>query len=96
MAVTQATYGNVYKMTAASDAITGTLAIRRIRWVKATTAGHDLEVRTGAYGTADVVLGGTASTTNYTLDVDFGSNPLWVTNLKLQTLGSGVVYVYLA
>lgn len=96
MAVTHSSYGDVYKLTAASDVLTMPLVIQRIRWVKATTAGHDLEIRTGAYAAEDVILGGTAATTNYTLDVDFGTKPLRVTNLKLQTLGSGVVYVYVA
>ncbi len=95
MAVTRSSHGSVVKLTAANDALTGPLAISKIRWVGATAAAHAAELRTGAYGADDVIYDAVASVTNFVCESVF-SPPLRVRNLKLQTLGSGRVYIYLA
>lgn len=95
MAVTSSSIGNTYKLTAVSDAITGGLQVLSIRWVGATTAAHTLELRTGAYGANDIVHASIANAANFVDTANFNP-PLKLTNLKVQTLGSGTVYVRVA
>lgn len=95
MAYTQASSGNVHRLTAATDTISGKCSIKMIRWVGATTAAHALELRTGAYGANDVIYHDVATAANYVRETSFGDKPLRVENIRVQTLGSGTVYIYL-
>lgn len=94
MAVTTASNGRVYKLTAASDTISGKQFIRMVRWVGATTAAHALELRCGAYGANDIIYADVAAAANHVRETTFDP-PLIADNVKVQTLGSGTVYLYI-
>lgn len=87
MAVTQST-SSVIKLTAAADAISGTLYVDRIRWVGATTAAHALVVSDAA-GT--IYVHSVANAANFIEDIEVECN---MAGVVITTLGSGTVYLY--
>jgi hypothetical protein len=87
MAVTGQGTG-VYVFTASADSLSGTLYVKHIRWVGATTAGHTLTVTDTA---GNVVIYSIADG-NYFIDV----HPFYryFLGLTVASMTSGALYVY--
>lgn len=85
--------GGVISFAAAGDTFTGKKRINAFRWTGITTAGHALEVRVGAYGTDEILFTANSDTTNHMEEFTF-EPPLLVENIKVQTMGSGTLYLY--
>jgi hypothetical protein len=81
----------VIKMTAALDALTGKKVIQSIRWIKATTGGHNLEVTDTAGNT---ILLASASGANVTEYYDMHCLP--VEGIIVATMQSGTLVVQVA
>lgn len=79
---------SVIKFSAASDAITGRIKIRTIRWVGATTAGHTLQI-TDTNG--NIIFESEADGANF-IDV----HPMYeiFDGITVSTMSSGDFYVY--
>ena len=78
--------------TASSTAVTTkTFVAYIIRWVGATTAGHTASVQNDA---AKIKWASEASGANYVEETHFDGKPVIFEGLKVPTLGSGVVYIY--
>ncbi|NJL70769.1 MAG: hypothetical protein HC888_03745 [Candidatus Competibacteraceae bacterium] len=69
----------------------GAVVYPKIDWVGATTAGHVCELRNGAFGADDIFFRATATGANDDKQDYFDG--LRVNELRLQTLGSGVVLI---
>lgn len=78
--------------TASSTAVTTrTFVAWMIRWVGATTAGHTASVQDS---NAKVRWASEASGANYVEETHFEAKPQIFEGLKVPTLGSGTVYIY--
>lgn len=80
----------VYIMDAAADVLPREVFVKHLRWVGATTAGHQLIVKDS---NADVIFESVADGL-YMIDV----HPFYryVKGLTVDTIGSGKLYVYCA
>ena len=78
--------------TASSTSVTTrTFVALMIRWVGATAAGHTVSVQNDA---SKVKWASEASGANYVEETHFDGKPVIFEGLKLPTLGSGTVYIY--
>ena len=80
----------VVTMTAVGDEIEGTKIVEQLRWASV-TAGDELKVVDSA---DKIVWEALAGANNYTDVIIFG--PSMFDGLKVETIGSGTLYVYLA
>lgn len=80
----------VVTMTAAADEIEGTKIVEQLRWT-GVTAADDLKVVDSA---DNIVWETVAESNNYTDVIVFG--PSMFEGLKIETIDSGTLYVYLA
>lgn len=88
MAVTGQSIG-IIRMSAAADAVTGKMKIDYIRWVGGTTAGHQCILKdTDGNTLFDSVADGAHF-------VDVHAIPMIVDGIDLDTLDSGILYIYL-
>jgi len=78
--------------TASSTAVTsGTFVAWMIRWVGATTAGHTASIQDK---NGNVRWASEASGANYVEETHFEAKPQIFEGLKVPTLASGIVYIY--
>ncbi len=87
MAVTD--NGNVIIFGAAADAVTDHILIDRVRWIKPTTAAHDLSLT----NTADKEFLAAAVDVDKN-DQDIPMYGLSTLGIKVATMDSGTLYVY--
>ena len=76
------------------EAIGVHIVISKIRWVGATTAGHECKITDAA---DNIFWDAFASGANYTESDDFSlrnTSKRAITGLRVPTLGSGVLYIY--
>lgn len=78
----------VYVFTASADSLSGTLYVKHIRWVGATTAGHQLYVQDAS---SNAVLVSIADG-NYFIDV----HPFYryFNGIQVASMDSGKLYIY--
>lgn len=75
----------------AASLTTKTFVVHAVRWVGATTAGHTVSVQNSA---GNVIWASEASGANYVEGEHFDKKPLVFAGLKIPTLASGIVYLY--
>lgn len=78
--------------TASATALTTkTFVCHMIRWVGATTAGHTVSIQNGNGG---VKWASEASGASYVEETHFDGKPIIFSGLKVPTLSSGIIYLY--
>lgn len=80
----------IYRCTAAGDSLSGTLHVSYVRWVGATTAGHECILRERD-GTGVIVFASLADGDNF---LDVMAIKRWLHGFYVDVLDSGVLYVY--
>ena len=75
-----------------SALVSGTFTATKVRWVGATTAGHTVSVQNEG---GIVKFAGEATGANYSESEHFDP-PLIFEGLKVPTLGSGIIYIYVS
>jgi len=88
MAVTR--NGNVIKMTAAADAVPGNFYIQKIRVAGVATAGDTVQINDAG----GEIFYAKADTTLRAIDTDFYPAYMAAGNITVNTLTSGIVYIY--
>lgn len=80
----------IYAFSAAGDSLPGTIYLKHLRWVGATTAGHQLIVEDDAGN----VIWESVADGQYMIDVF----PFYryITGINPVTMGSGTLYAYTA
>ena len=88
------TFNPIIVDTASSTAVTTkTFVAIMLRWVGATTAGHTASVQDT---NGKVRWASEATGANYVEETHFDGKPMIFEGLKVPTLGSGTVYIYVS